>query len=519
MASHVEKPALNIHKELSILRGADKVMKGGSIDGTVIGRDIQAAISATTISANNKIYAIGTGSNITADTDVAIVDGYGLKGNRDTFYLTNSGNVQIGVGGTHNANPAMSFTTSQNISHKLLFVVSDRVFTEAFHPNADAWTTPRRITLGGDATGFVEFDGSSNVTLAASVQDDSHDHSQVFIPDTRGSQREPNYYPGRNASWDFQNNADTRTGSSDTWNVLNTISKWVSHNNSHTVEQVAYTGSNMMHRVSTSSTTWSGWNTIAYLTDNVASATTLSAGADRTKLDDFTTTRALTLSGDISGSVNIDGSSDYTLNASVVDDSHNHTSLTGITELSFQTEGSDSASISTTTQSNNTYFDFNLSDDIGQDDIWRWRFNPSGGSTFSAMELDVTSLTSADLRVSGNLSAATKSFLIPHPLYKDKTLRHGSLEGPENGVYVRGRLTNYNKIILPDYWSKLIDENTITVELTSIGKHQSLFVKDINISEICIGQKIVDKLMGNIIDCFYIIYAERIDVEKLKVVE
>ena len=51
-----------------------------------------------------------------------------------------------------------------------------RVFNDNYHPNADAWTTARTITLGGDLSGSVSIDGSTNVTLNATVADDSHNH-------------------------------------------------------------------------------------------------------------------------------------------------------------------------------------------------------------------------------------------------------------------------------------------------------------------------------------------------------
>jgi hypothetical protein len=53
---------------------------------------------------------------------------------------------------------------------------ANKVFHEGFHPNADTLTTARTITLGGDLTGNVSFDGSTNVTLTAAVVDDSHNH-------------------------------------------------------------------------------------------------------------------------------------------------------------------------------------------------------------------------------------------------------------------------------------------------------------------------------------------------------
>ena len=80
------------------------------------------------------------------------------------------------------------------------------------------------------------------------------------------------------------------------------------------------------------------------------------------------------------------------------------------------------------------------------------------------------------LEVNGSFAATTKSFLIDHPTKENMRLQYGALEGPENGVYVRGRST-YKIIDLPDYWTNLVDEETITVQLTPIGSHQHLYVE------------------------------------------
>jgi len=112
-----------------------------------------------------------------------------------------------------------------------------------------------------------------------------------------------------------------------------------------------------------------------------------------------------------------------------------------------------------------------------------------------------------DLTVGGRLSAATKSFDIPHPSKDGMRLRYGSLEGPENGVYVRGRLNGDNVIHLPDYWLQLVDLNSITINLTPIGRGE-VWVEEILDNKITVG--------GNT-KCFYHVYAERVDVEKLVV--
>ena len=115
----------------------------------------------------------------------------------------------------------------------------------------------------------------------------------------------------------------------------------------------------------------------------------------------------------------------------------------------------------------------------------------------------------------GNLRAQSKSFDIEHPTKEGKRLRYGSLEGPEHGVYVRGRLNGTDTIELPDYWLALVDENSITVQLTPVGSSQPLYVKDIRDNKVIVGNGSV--LTNTPISCFYFIQAERKDVKKIVV--
>ena len=114
------------------------------------------------------------------------------------------------------------------------------------------------------------------------------------------------------------------------------------------------------------------------------------------------------------------------------------------------------------------------------------------------------------LTVNGHIQATTKSFLIKHPTKEHYMLQYASLEGPENGVYVRGK-SSQNVIELPEYWINLIDEKTITVELTPNGFYQELFVKEINNNRVYVSNNKSDSLRY-----FYHVYAERKDVPKLE---
>ena len=60
-------------------------------------------------------------------------------------------------------------------------LTTQTVFHDAYHPNADVWTTARTITLGGDLTGSVSINGFADVTLTAAVVDNSHYHAAANI--------------------------------------------------------------------------------------------------------------------------------------------------------------------------------------------------------------------------------------------------------------------------------------------------------------------------------------------------
>ena len=67
-----------------------------------------------------------------------------------------------------------------------------------------------------------------------------------------------------------------------------------------------------------------------------------------------------------------------------------------------------------------------------------------------------------------------KTFIINHPINKDKYLVHACLEGPEVGVYYRGegKITNndYTTVFLPDYVDNLATDFTVQITPIYNGK-------------------------------------------------
>ena len=128
--------------------------------------------------------------------------------------------------------------------------------------NPPPLTADPTLTLTGDVTGSATFTNLGNATLTAVVNNDSHYHSQVYIPDTRGAQRAPSYYNDRYAQWDFQQNTDTLAGG-DSWHALQTVAPWSVYNSAHRQQQLAWTGTGgLKFRYATSESAWAGWQTL-----------------------------------------------------------------------------------------------------------------------------------------------------------------------------------------------------------------------------------------------------------------
>ena len=116
-----------------------------------------------------------------------------------------------------------------------------------------------------------------------------------------------------------------------------------------------------------------------------------------------------------------------------------------------------------------------------------------------------------------SVAAPFKKFDIPHPSKKGKRLVHTCLEGPEIGVYYRGILKGKNEIELPDYWKDLVDDDTITVQLTPIGSYQTLCYTIARMKDKTSIVVNPHDFNGFKIHCSFIVYGERKDQPKLEV--
>ena len=118
------------------------------------------------------------------------------------------------------------------------------------------------------------------------------------------------------------------------------------------------------------------------------------------------------------------------------------------------------------------------------------------------------------LEVNGSIVGSSKSFLIDHPTQTGKKLMHACIEGPENGVYFRGKSQD-SGIQAPEYWSGLVHIDSMTVDVTPIGPNQSIYVDRIEDNgDIYVGSNTNEPL-----NYFYVVYGERKDIDKLETVK
>ena len=119
----------------------------------------------------------------------------------------------------------------------------------------------------------------------------------------------------------------------------------------------------------------------------------------------------------------------------------------------------------------------------------------------------------------GVADAIPKPFDLVHPTKGDgHRLRYACIEGPEAGVYYRGRLKESNVIHLPYYWKDLVHADSITVQLQPIGSNQNLVIQEFNNEFIVIAEDSTNTdLITDLstIDCFYHVYGERKDINPL----
>ena len=126
--------------------------------------------------------------NVTGDT-ITSGASTGLTINHDTFanglvihrnHGTNAAAIKFKNNTGDTGILFANHSDQQPIWRKGTATTQYKIFNDSYHPNADKWTTARTLSLSGDASGSVSWDGSSNATLSVTVADNSHNHDKLY---------------------------------------------------------------------------------------------------------------------------------------------------------------------------------------------------------------------------------------------------------------------------------------------------------------------------------------------------
>ena len=353
---------------------------GIDVDGAFTVSDTTGNISTTgtlgvsgLISANGKLsFPLGSQSTPSiypgTDSDTGI-----YSPAVDTFAITTNGVERARFSATGNfginaTNPLSLLQVGQarfevsGLTAERIYTYPDAAGTVALTSSnvatASAWENARTITLGGDTTGAVSIDGSSNVTLNVTVSDDSHNHTIANVDNlqttldakadlvsgviptsqipalavteflgTVSSQTAMLALTGQKGDW------CNRTDVSSTFIITGTdptqISSWteLDYPAADVTSVNSQTGAVVL---SASDLGLGNVDNTSDLNKPISSATQtalngkLGSTANAASASKWNSARTINLGGDLSGAVSIDGSSNVTLNGQVADDSHNH---------------------------------------------------------------------------------------------------------------------------------------------------------------------------------------------------
>lgn len=295
-------------------------LSGGSLTGaldfnTVTGRAITITADTALDSADASIYLGNAPSSYGFDITYEGTGG----GNTNAFVITS----------TNAGSPKELIRANQDGIVKLVqsgaTVAGNTIFHDGYHPNADKWTTARThtVTLTGDVTGSASqtVDGSGNRTwsITTAVANDSHTHNKLIAVDDRDMKPSTSGITGSTqAIRSFFSTKEGMTGNAGTnyHDVL--VLDTYSDSTGGGPNAISFDKGNSVG------------NPEAYLWKGAWEGTTWGTGqrifADNyhPNADKWTTARTLSLTGDVTGSVSLDGSADASITATVANDSHSH---------------------------------------------------------------------------------------------------------------------------------------------------------------------------------------------------
>jgi len=232
-----------------------------------------------------------------------------------------------------------------------------------FNGNADTasrWENARTINLTGDASGSVSIDGSSDVTLTVSVSDAATAANALKLGNLNSTQflrsdqsdsisgtLTATAFGGNGSALTALNASNISTGTISNDRLPATITKNISGNaatatNANNLDNLNSTqflrsdqSDTMSGTLTATAFSGNGSNLTSLNATNITSGTISDSILPNSMSSNITgnadtatrwaSSRTITLAGDTTGSVSLNGSADVTLSVTIKDDSHNHT--------------------------------------------------------------------------------------------------------------------------------------------------------------------------------------------------
>ena len=204
-------------------------------------------------------------------------------------------------------------------------------------------------TFSGDVTGEVSSSGSEDISINLQVVDNSHNHTSANISDAT-SANNPNTIVKRGATGKISVGDITvnkTSGVSEiTFSATSNDPGFIKHSETADVAKMQFSISdnndtsdafefgNTQGGTFVPKLTIKGNGTLETVADITAPNFHGNLQGNADTASKWLTSRTITLAGDLTGSVDLDGASNVTLTAQVIDDSHNHViaNVDGLTE-------------------------------------------------------------------------------------------------------------------------------------------------------------------------------------------
>lgn len=126
---------------------------------------------------SNALVIKGTAPTISFLDDDNGADDFYIHVNSNNFYVLVNRDANDLVGTGWESPHPLRLEGDTNTG----YLFDYRMFADNYHPNADKWTTARTLSLTGDVSGSVSWDGSANASITTVVANNSHTHTWATI--------------------------------------------------------------------------------------------------------------------------------------------------------------------------------------------------------------------------------------------------------------------------------------------------------------------------------------------------